>query len=79
MLGVGPANAPPLILLHGMRDVAWSLLPVALPLAQRYAMLEPYGMFIVFGLLYAGAIRKILDPVLDLAITILGFEPFFGR
>ena len=41
VLSVGPTNAPPLILLHGMRDVAWSLLPVALPLARRHRVLLP--------------------------------------
>ena len=41
VLGLGPTDAPPLILLHGMRDVAWSLLSVALPLAGQYRVLVP--------------------------------------
>lgn len=41
VLEVGAATAPPLIMLHGMRDVAWSLLPVAEPLARHYRVLLP--------------------------------------
>lgn len=41
VLALGPADAEPVILLHGMRDVAWSLLPVALPLAERHRVLLP--------------------------------------
>lgn len=41
VLELGAADAPPLILLHGMRDVAWSLLPVAETLARDYRVLLP--------------------------------------
>jgi pimeloyl-ACP methyl ester carboxylesterase len=41
ILEVGAGDAPPLIMLHGMRDVAWSLLWVAEPLAARYRILLP--------------------------------------
>lgn len=41
VLELGAADAPPLVMLHGMRDVAWSLLPVAAPLAARYRVLLP--------------------------------------
>ncbi len=41
VLELGAAEAPALVMLHGMRDVAWSLLPVALPLAERYRVLLP--------------------------------------
>lgn len=41
VLELGPRDAPPLIMLHGMRDVAWSLAPVAEPLARRFRVLLP--------------------------------------
>jgi pimeloyl-ACP methyl ester carboxylesterase len=41
VLELGAASAPPLIMLHGMRDVAVSLLPVAEPLAERYRVVLP--------------------------------------
>jgi pimeloyl-ACP methyl ester carboxylesterase len=41
VLELGPADGVPLVLLHGMRDVAWSLLPVAEPLAERFRVLLP--------------------------------------
>ncbi len=41
LLELGPADGAPLIMLHGMRDVAVSLLPVAEPLAERWRVLLP--------------------------------------
>jgi pimeloyl-ACP methyl ester carboxylesterase len=41
VLELGARDGPPLLMLHGMRDVAWSLLPVAEPLAARYRLLLP--------------------------------------
>jgi len=41
VLSLGSADAEPLIMLHGMRDVAWSLLPLAAELAARYRVLLP--------------------------------------
>lgn len=41
VLELGPRDGPPLVMLHGMRDVAWSLAPVAEPLATRYRVLLP--------------------------------------
>lgn len=38
---------------------------------MRYLSLEPYGMFIVFGLLYLGIFSKVADPALNLAIRVL--------
>jgi len=38
---LGDAAAPPLVMLHGMRDVAASLLPVAEPLAARFRVVLP--------------------------------------
>lgn len=41
VLEVGAGDGVPLVMLHGMRDVAWSLLPVAQPLAARHRILLP--------------------------------------
>src|SRR5690606_38837188 len=41
VLELGPADGPPLVMLHGMRDVAWSLLPLAEPLSRRYRVVLP--------------------------------------
>ena len=41
VLELGTERDPPLVMLHGMRDVAWSLLPVAEPLSRRYRVLLP--------------------------------------
>ena len=41
VLELGPADAPPLVMLHGMRDVPESLLPVAEPLARNHRLLLP--------------------------------------
>ncbi len=40
-LEFGPADGEPLLMLHGMRDVAWSLLPVAEALAGRFRVVLP--------------------------------------
>jgi pimeloyl-ACP methyl ester carboxylesterase len=40
-LEIGAEDAPPLVMLHGMRDVAASLLPVAEPLATRWRVILP--------------------------------------
>lgn len=41
VLEVGAPDAPPLLMLHGMRDVAWSLLPIAEVLSERYRVVLP--------------------------------------
>lgn len=41
VLEVGPADGPALVMLHGMRDVAWSLLPIAERLAEQRRVLLP--------------------------------------
>jgi len=41
VLSLGADDAPPLIMLHGMRDLAAGLLPVAEPLAARYRVILP--------------------------------------
>lgn len=40
-LELGEPTAPPLLMLHGMRDVAWSLLPIAEPLATSFRVVLP--------------------------------------
>ncbi len=42
----------------------------------RYLSLEPYGMFIVFGLLYLGVFSRIAYPALDLAVRVLDLGRF---
>lgn len=41
VLTLGPRDAPPLLMLHGMRDVAAALLPIAELLAARFRVLLP--------------------------------------
>ncbi|MEQ8859987.1 MAG: alpha/beta hydrolase [Pseudomonadales bacterium] len=40
-LELGPVDGEPLVMLHGMRDVAWSLLPVAEALSGRFRVVLP--------------------------------------
>lgn len=40
-LELGPTDGKPLVMLHGMRDVAWSLLPVAETFAGRFRVILP--------------------------------------
>lgn len=42
----------------------------------RYMRLEPYGMFIVFGLLYLGVFSRVAYPALQLAGRLLGLARF---
>lgn len=42
----------------------------------RYLSLEPFGMFIVFGLLYLGVFSRIAIPALDLAVRVLDLGRF---
>jgi pimeloyl-ACP methyl ester carboxylesterase len=39
VLELGPAEAVPLVMLHGMRDVAWSLMPLAEALSRQHRVL----------------------------------------
>lgn len=41
VLEAGEDQAPPLVMLHGMRDTAWSLLDVAAPLSGSYRVVLP--------------------------------------
>jgi len=53
-------NLLPLLPLDGGRVVA-SMLPLSL--ALKYAKLEPYGLFILLGLLFSGLLTPIILPV----------------
>lgn len=61
-------NLFPVPPLDGSRIVAKFLRGRAL---LRYLSIEPYGMFIVFGLLYLGVFSRVAYPALDLAVRLL--------
>ncbi len=61
-------NLFPLLPLDGGR-VAAGLLP--LPLARRFARLEPYGFLILLLLLYAGWINSVIDPIISTLARVL--------
>jgi len=65
---LGVLNLIPIPPLDGSR-VFFFLLPKSL--AYKYAKLEPYGFFIIFGLLVIGVLDKILIPIINFIITIL--------
>ena len=69
-------NLIPLPPLDGGR-IAVSLLPVRL--AMQYARLEPYGLFILLGLLFTGVLGIILWPLISLFIGLIalvsGLDP----
>ena len=62
-------NMIPVPPLDGSRLVA-GLLPDAL--ARPYMRLEPYGLVIVFGLLYLGAFKHVVVPIVDQLSNLLG-------
>ncbi|MDA1073480.1 MAG: alpha/beta hydrolase [Proteobacteria bacterium] len=41
VLSLGDPDLPTLVMVHGLRDVAWSLIPIAEPLTDRYHVLLP--------------------------------------
>jgi len=51
--------------------IAVSLLPNRW--AWRWARLEPYGFFILIGLLYFGVLDRILWPLIPVLKNLLGF------
>ena len=65
---LGVLNLIPIPPLDGSR-VFFFLLPKNV--AYQYARLEPYGFFIIFGLLVIGVLDKILVPIINFIITIL--------
>jgi len=62
-------NLVPIPPLDGSR-IVMGLLP--LPLAIRYAAIEPYGFIILFALLYLGLFNIIVWPIVGWVIHILG-------
>jgi Zn-dependent protease len=55
-------NLLPLLPLDGGRVLA-GLLP--LPAARAFARLEPYGLLILFALLYTNAVNVVIEPVIN--------------
>lgn len=65
-------NMVPIPPLDGSRLVM-GLLP--LKQARAYSRLEPYGVFIVFGLLPFGLFQRIVLPAVESTMTVLGVAP----
>jgi len=61
-------NLLPILPLDGGR-VAVSLLPSHL--AQRYAMLEPYGLMILVLLLFSGVLGTVIGPIINLTVSLI--------
>ena len=69
-------NLLPILPLDGGRVLA-GVLPAAV--ARLYARIEPYGFFIIVGLLVAGLLGKVLTPAIFGGINLLpGTELVFG-
>jgi len=69
-------NLLPILPLDGGRVLA-SILPQAI--ARRHARIEPFGFFIIVGLLVAGVLGQVLTPVIFGGINLLpGTELVFG-
>lgn len=62
-------NILPIPPLDGSR-VAMGMLPREL--AMQYAMLEPYGFIIIFGLLYLGIVGRVIWPLVMYLANLLG-------
>lgn len=62
-------NLVPIPPLDGSK-ILMGLLPG--PLAYKLSLLEPYGFFIILGLLYFGVLSAILDPILSALLESLG-------
>lgn len=66
-------NLLPIPPLDGSRIVARFLKGRAL---WNYSKIEPFGMYIVFGLLFLGVFSSILTPVLRISFRLLGISPY---
>lgn len=62
-------NLLPFPPLDGSRVLSW-LLP--LPLARAMARIEPYGLYILIALMATGGLSRILTPLLQGSIRLLG-------
>jgi len=61
-------NLLPLLPLDGGRVVAGLLPP---PAARAYARLEPYGLLILFALLYTNAVDVVIGPLINAIARVL--------
>ncbi len=61
-------NLLPLLPLDGGRVLA-GLLP--LPAARAFARLEPYGLLILFALLYTNAVDVVINPLINAIARVL--------
>jgi Zn-dependent protease len=69
---LGVFNLIPIPPLDGSR-VLMGFLPEGL--AQKYALLEPYGFIIISALLFLGPLGALLWPIVGLILAMLGVSP----
>ncbi len=68
-IGLMVLNLLPILPLDGGRILA-GLLPG--PLSYQYSRLEPYGLFILLGLMVVGLLSVILKPLFGVAYSVIG-------
>ena len=68
-IGLMVLNLLPILPLDGGRILA-GLLPG--PLSYQYSRLEPYGLFILLGLMVVGLLSVILKPLFGIAYSVVG-------
>ncbi|MFN3628542.1 MAG: site-2 protease family protein [Casimicrobiaceae bacterium] len=68
-IGLMVLNLLPILPLDGGRILA-GLLPG--PLSYQYSRLEPYGLFILLGLMVLGLLSVILKPLFGIAYSVVG-------
>lgn len=68
-IGLMVLNLLPILPLDGGRILA-GLLPG--PLSYQYSRLEPYGLFILLGLMAVGLLSVILKPLFGMAYSVVG-------
>jgi len=73
-IALAALNLVPILPLDGGR-VLFSLLPAKL--ALPYARLEPFGLFIVLGLLALGLLGVVVSPLIDLGYWLVASLVFF--